>query len=98
MSEEIKKVPVNIADKDLDEVAAGAPGDPIGGIDVGLRKRPVGGQVTSSRFSRRAGGKTTQPRGWGLSAGALTARLLAHGDSRWVPNRLGMHPTAIAVG
>ena len=42
MSEEIKKMPVDIADKDLDKVAAGAPGDPIGGIDVGLRKRPAG--------------------------------------------------------
>ena len=47
MSEEIKKVPVDIADKDLDEVAAGAPGDPVGGIDIGLRKRPAG-QVTST--------------------------------------------------
>ena len=47
MSEEIKKMPVDIADEDLDEVAGGADGDPVGGIDVGLRKKPVG-QPTST--------------------------------------------------
>ena len=49
MSEEIKKMPVDIADEDLDEVAGGASGDGIGGVGVGLRKKPGGGgQVTST--------------------------------------------------
>ena len=40
MSEEIKKAPVDIADKDLDEVAGGGAGDGVGGVDFGLRKKP----------------------------------------------------------
>ena len=52
MSEEIKKVPVDIADKDLDEVAGGASGDGVGGVDMGVRKKPGGGQVTSTTVAK----------------------------------------------
>ena len=52
MSEEIKKVPVDIADKDLDEVAGGGAGDGVGGVGMGLRKRPGGGQVTSTTVAK----------------------------------------------
>ena len=48
MSEEIKKVPVDIADKDLDEIAGGAQGDPVGGVDVGLKKKPIPTVFTTS--------------------------------------------------
>ena len=48
MSEEIKKVPVDIADKDLDEVAGGASGDGVGGVGTGLRKRPGGEQQSTT--------------------------------------------------
>ena len=51
MSEEIKKMPVNIADEDLDEVAGGASGDGIGGVGTGLRKWP-GGQVTPTTVAK----------------------------------------------
>ena len=50
MSEEIKKMPVDIADEDLDEVAGGGAGDGIGNVGVGVRKWPPRhyGQVTST--------------------------------------------------
>ena len=49
MSEEIKKMPVDIADEDLDEVAGGADGDGIADVFLGLRKKPGGEtQVTST--------------------------------------------------
>ena len=48
MSEETKKAekidqevkPPEVSDQDLDNVAAGAPGDPIQGIDVSVGKKP----------------------------------------------------------
>ena len=46
MSEEIKKVPVDIADGDLDEVAGGRSGEGVGGVDMGVRKKP-GGELQS---------------------------------------------------
>ena len=52
MSEEIKKMPVDIADKDLDEVAGGGAGDGVGGVDLGLRKKPGGGQVTPTTVAK----------------------------------------------
>ena len=47
MSEEIKKVPVDIADEDLDKVAGGGAGAGVGGVGVGVRKKP-GGQLEST--------------------------------------------------
>ena len=48
MSEETKKAekidqevkPPEVSDQDLDNVAAGAPGDPIQGIDVSIGRKP----------------------------------------------------------
>ena len=48
MSEEIKKVSVDIAEEDLDEIAGGAQGDPVGGVDVGLKKKPIPTVFTTS--------------------------------------------------
>ena len=52
MSEEIKKMPVDIADEDLDEVAGGGAGDGIGNVGVGVRKKPGGEQVTSTTVAK----------------------------------------------
>ena len=48
MSEEIKKMPVDIADEDLDEVAGGADGDGVGNVGLGLRKKPGGEHVPAT--------------------------------------------------
>ena len=57
MSEEIKKVPVDIADEDLDKVAGGGAGAGVGGVGVGVRKKP-GGELQSKPVVRATHGET----------------------------------------
>ena len=57
MSEEIKNVPVDIADEDLDKVAGGGAGDGVGGVGVGVRKKP-GGQLESTTVVAKPPAKT----------------------------------------
>ena len=69
MSEEIKKQDqatdaanaAELAEQDIDQVAGGGPGDGIGGVEVGLRKKPSGtlsAQSTTKLPPSRLGGSS----------------------------------------
>ena len=46
--EDLPDVEKKMTAKEMEKVKGGAPGDPVGGVDVGLRKKPGGSNSTTS--------------------------------------------------
>ena len=56
--EDLPDVEKKMTEKEMEKVKGGAPGDPVGGVDVGIRKKPSGSNSATSAAS------IAQPKDW----------------------------------